>query len=49
MFNRNSKKIGFIQLDEESMSRSTVSDLRAAIYQTEEYTQELKDVKLKMI
>lgn len=44
-FNPDVKKIGVISLDDLSMSKEKIHDLRTAIYQTEESSQELKDVK----
>lgn len=47
-FNPNGKKNKSILLDEGSMNISKIHDQRAAMYQTEESTQGLKDVKQKM-
>lgn len=47
-FSPEGKKFGFIYPDEK-MSRSKTPDLKASIYQTEDVTRDLKDVKQKMI
>lgn len=41
----NGKKIEFIQLDDLSISRNKIPDLRAAINQTDESTQQLMNIK----
>lgn len=47
-FNPSGKKIGFIQLDDMSMSRNKISELRVAIYQIDESTLQLMDIKQMM-
>ena len=47
-FNSDEKKVGCIYLGD-SMSRSSISDLRAAIYQTEDSNEQLKEIKSQMI
>lgn len=44
-FNPDCEKIGFIPLDDLTMSRDKIPNLRAVIYQTDESSQEFKDVK----
>ncbi|KAL8109985.1 hypothetical protein AgCh_025915 [Apium graveolens] len=46
--NPDGKKVSFLELDDLSLGRSNLHDLRAAIYQNDESTEELKDIKQRM-
>ena len=47
-FNPDGKKIGVILLDDLQMSRAKISDLRVVIYQIDDSTPELKDLRIKL-
>lgn len=47
-FNPDGNEIGVILLDDLHMSRAKVPDLRAAIYQIDDSTPELKDLRIKL-
>lgn len=47
MFNQEVERMGCICLDE-SMSRASIKDMRAAIFQIDDSNEELKEVKMKL-